>query len=117
MLRASRDASRDVSPEAYERALARVKAQRVWVTEERQRLQAEREAVQKREGVVLGLREARESLLALLERGTIEDWREVLNALGVKVSVGEDGVVQVSLAIPVAERSIVCSTPRSGSGT
>ena len=109
-------ASGDASSEAYERALARVRAQRLWITEERQRLQAELETVQKREGVVLGLRETREELLSYLERGTTQDWREIINALGVKVSVGEDGVVHVSVAIPVAESSIVYSTPSCDSG-
>lgn len=110
-------ASGDASAEAYERALTRVGAQRLWVTEERQRLKAQREAVQKREGVLLGLRETREKLLGYLERGNVGDWREIINALGVKVSVGEDGVVHVSLALPVAKRSIVCNTGSYGSGT
>ncbi|MFC1994854.1 hypothetical protein ACFLVK_00390 [Chloroflexota bacterium] len=106
-------ASGDASAEAYERALTLVKAQRTWVAGERQRLQDELVAVQRQEGVVLGLRGVRETLLAFLERGTVEDWREVFNALGVKVSVGEGGVVQVSLAIPVTQSPIVCTTPTS----
>lgn len=109
-------ASGDASPEAYERALTRVKAQLAWIAEERQRLQAEMETVQKHERVALGLREARKRLLTNLERGTTQDWREILNALGVRVSVGEDGVVHVGMAIPVAENSIVCNIPMSGNG-
>ncbi len=34
-----------------------------------------------------GLREVRERLLALLERGTVDDWREVLTALSVELRV------------------------------
>ena len=103
-------ASGDASPESYERALTLVKAQQRWVAEERQRLQDELAAAQRREGVVLGLRDVRETLMSHLERGTVKDWREVFNALGVKVSIGEDGVVYVSLAIPEAESSIVRNT-------
>ena len=110
-------ASGDASPEAYERALTRVKAQQSWIAEERQHLQAELETVRKRERVALGLREARERLLIHLERGSTQDWREVFNALGVKVSVGEDGVVQVGMAIPVEGNSIVCTTPSYDNGT
>ncbi|MCR4394644.1 MAG: hypothetical protein NUV31_09775, partial [Dehalococcoidales bacterium] len=40
-------ASGDASPEAYERALTRVKAQLSWIQEERKRLQAELETVQR----------------------------------------------------------------------
>ena len=108
-------ASGDASPEAYERALTRVKAQLQWIAEERKRLQAELETVQKHERVALGLREARKRLLSNLERGTTQDWREILNTLGVRVSVAEDGVVHVGMAIPVAENSIVCNIPSCGS--
>jgi hypothetical protein len=106
-------ASGDASPEAYERALTRVKAQLSWIAEERQRLQAELDTVQKHERVALGLREARKRLLTNLERGTTQDWREILNALGVTVSVSEDGMVHIGMAIPMAENSIVCNTPMS----
>jgi len=109
-------ASGDASPEAYERALTRVKAQLSWIAEERQRLQAELETVQKRERVALGLREARKRLLTNLERGTTQDWREILNGLGVRVSVSEDGVVHVGMAIPVEGNSIVCNSANCGSG-
>ena len=76
-------ASGDASPEAYERALTRVKAQLSWIAEERKRFQAELETVRKRERVALRLCEARKRLLTNLERGTTQDWREIFNALRV----------------------------------
>jgi hypothetical protein len=53
------------SPEAYERCLALVKAERIWISEERQRLQAQLDTVQQGEATLLGLAQMRE-----------RDWRQ-----------------------------------------
>jgi len=110
-------ATGDASPEAYDRALAQIKAQKAWIAEERERLQIELGAAQRHEGVIISLGEARERLCGLLERGSNEDWREVFTALAVKLQVGADGKVEISLAIPVAQLSIVSqgASPFGGS--
>jgi len=95
------------SPEAYDQALARMKAQKAWISEERERLCIELATAQRNEGVIISLGLARERLCALLERGMNDDWRQVFNALAVQMQVGTDGKVEVSLAIPVAQLSIV----------
>ena len=66
-------ATGDASPEAYDRALAQIKAQKAWIAEERERLQIELGAAQRHEGVIISLGEARERLCGLLERGSNED--------------------------------------------
>ena len=63
-------ATGDASPEAYDRALAQIKAQKAWIAEERECLQAELAAAQRHEGALISIGEAREHLCALLERGS-----------------------------------------------
>ena len=62
-------ATEDASPEAYDQALAQIKAQKTWIAEERERLQAELAAAQRHNGALISIGEARERLCALLERG------------------------------------------------
>jgi hypothetical protein len=100
-------ATGDASPEAYDRTLAQIKAQKAWIAEERERLQAEFAAVQRHKGALVSIEEARERLCASLERGSNNDWREVFTALAIKLQVGADGKVELSLAIPVADVCIV----------
>jgi site-specific DNA recombinase len=107
-------ASGDASPEAYDRALAMVKAQKAWIAEETERLRTELSAAQLHEGVVIGLGEARERLCHLLDRGSNEDWRQVFTALALEIRVGDDGKVEVSLAIPVTQLSIESAVPGHG---
>jgi len=102
----------DASPEAYDRALAQIKAQKAWIVEERERLQAELAAAQRHNGALISIGEARERLCALLERGSNDDWREVFNALAVQLQMGAGGQVELSLAIPIADVNIVSTSPR-----
>ncbi|MDP2948104.1 MAG: recombinase family protein [Chloroflexota bacterium] len=102
----------DASSEAYARAMARLKAERAWIVEERQRLQAQLVTARQGEALVLGLAQARERLAAKLQRASAEDWRMVFNALAVEVHVNEDGTTEVAIAIPMEEASeIVSHTP------
>ena len=105
-------ATGDASPEAYDRALAQIKAQKAWIFEERERLQAELAAARRHEGALISIGEAREHLCALLERGSNDDWREVFKALAVQLQVGSGGQVELSLAIPIADVNIVSTSPR-----
>ena len=52
----------------------------------------------------------------MLERGNNEDWREVFTALAVQIQVGSNGKVEISLAIPVAQLSIVSQGARPFGG-
>ncbi len=102
------------SPEAFERCLALVKAQRTWIAEERQRLLAQLETIRHGEATLLGLAQVRERLAAKLDSTANEDWRLVFNALAVELHVTEAGEIEVSLAIPVEKPSIVLTTPPPG---
>ncbi len=99
------------SPEAYERCLALVKAGRVWISEERQRLQAQLETVRRGEATLLGLAQVRERLAAKLDSAANEDWRLVFTALALELHVTERGDIEATLAIPVEQASIVLNTP------
>lgn len=99
------------SPEAYERCLALVKAERAWIAEERQRLQAQLGVIQQGEATLLGLAQMRERLVAKLGSAANEDWRLVFSALALEVHVAEQGAIEVGLAIPVEKSLIVLHTP------
>ncbi len=104
------------SPEAYERCLALVKAERAWVSEERQRLQPQLNTIQQGEATLLGLAQMREKLAAKLDSAANEDWRLVFSALAVELHVTERGNIEVGLAIPVEKSPIVLPTPPGSRG-
>jgi hypothetical protein len=60
--RALEKARGNVSQEACERALARVKAERTWIIEERQRLLAQVKTLEQGQAALLGLAQVRERL-------------------------------------------------------
>lgn len=99
------------SPESYERCLALVKAERTWITEERQRLQAQVSTITDGQEALLGLAQIRETLAAKLDSASNEDWRLIFAALDLQVHVTEQGVIEVALAIPAQSVSIVSTTP------
>jgi hypothetical protein len=101
----------NASPEAYEQCLALTRAERTWIAEERQRLEAQRDTMLRGEATLLGLAEMREKLLAKLDSAANEDWRQVFGALALEVRVTERGDVEAALAIPVEKPSIVLTTP------
>jgi len=98
------------SPEAYERCLALVKAERAWISEERQRLQAQLDTIQQGEAALLGLAQVRERLAAKPSSASNGDWRLVFNALGLEVHVTGSGDVEVRLAVPIVEKPAIVST-------
>jgi len=98
------------SPEAYERCLALVKAERAWITEERERLQAQINTIREGQSTLLGLAQVRERLAARLVNASNQDWRAVFNALALEVHVSEGGDVEVRLAVPIAEKPAIVST-------
>ncbi|MEK7777325.1 MAG: hypothetical protein AAB303_01700, partial [Chloroflexota bacterium] len=101
----------NVSQEAYERALARVKAERTWITEERQRLETQNKTLEQGQAALLGFAQVRERLAQKLATATIDDWRMILNALGAEVHVTDEGTLDVGLAIPLEATPIVSHTP------
>jgi len=104
-------ATGEASPEAYERCLALVKAERVWISEEHPRLQAQLETIRQGEATLLGLAQVRETLAAKLDSAANEDWRLVFTALALELHVSERGDIEATLAIPVEQASIVLSSP------
>ena len=99
------------SLESYERCLALVKAERTWITEERQRLQAQVSTITDGQEALLGLAQTRDRLAAKLDSASNEDWRLIFAALALQVHVTEQGIIEIALAIPVESASIVSTTP------
>ncbi|MBU2009145.1 MAG: recombinase family protein [Chloroflexi bacterium] len=106
----------NASPEAYERCLAMLKAERVWIAEERQRLQAQLDTARQGEATLFALAQVREKLATKLDSAANEDWRLIFSALALELHVTEQGNVEVALALPVEKPSIVSSAPLSASG-
>ncbi len=104
-------ARRNISAEAYGRALARVKAERTWINEERQRLQSQIETLEHGHAALLGLAQVRGQIAQKLDSANHDDWRMIFGALGVDIHVGEQGAIEVGLAIPMAPGRIVSHTP------
>ncbi len=104
-------AHKEGSPEAFEMAFSRLKAERAWVAEEQERLQAELAATHQKKGAILGLAEARERLCQFLKQGDNASWREVFTALGLEIRVELSGKVVLSLSLPMAQIDIVPQTP------
>ena len=108
-------AAGNASPEAFERCIAQLKAERTWIAEERQRLQGQLDTIQQGGAMLLGLAQVRERLAGRLDNADNEIWRMIFNALGLQVHVTEAGKVEVALAIPAKESPIVfTSSPVSG---
>jgi hypothetical protein len=99
------------SLEAYERCLALVKAERIWITEERERIQAQVLTITQGQETLLGLAQVREKVAAKLDSASNEDWRLIFAALALEVHVNEQGSVEVAMAIPTEDHSIVSTTP------
>ena len=98
------------SLESYERCLAAVKAERTWITEERQRLQAQVSTITDGQEALLGLAQIRERLATKLDSASNEDWRLIFTALAIEVHVSDQGIIEVALAIPGLSVSIVSTT-------
>lgn len=99
------------TPEAYERCLALVKAERTWIAEERQRLHDQVSTITEGREALLGLAQIRDRLAAKLDSASSEDWRLIFSALAFQVHVTEQGVIEVALAIPTQSVPIVSATP------
>ncbi|MFH1140560.1 MAG: recombinase family protein [Chloroflexota bacterium] len=101
----------DASPEAYDRAMASLRAEGAWIVEERQRLQVQLDTARNGEAALFGLAQARERLAAKLGSASNEDWRVVFNGTALEVHVTEQGETEVAMAIPMEETPIVSHTP------
>jgi len=91
----------DVEPEIYERVKARLRAERSWIAEERERLQAQ--------VALLGhQKEAQATLVELQARvkdrlGNADNglWREIFAALNLTVLVHENGELELAASVPL----------------
>jgi hypothetical protein len=99
-------AHKEGSPEAFEMAFSRLKAERAWVAEERDRLLTDLETTRQKQGAILGRTEARDRLCQFLKQGNNASWREVFTALGLEIRMDPAGKVELTLGIPIAQIAI-----------
>jgi hypothetical protein len=98
-----REAFMKLTPEAFEQQQALLKAKRVWLKQENERLQAKLNNLKKYNLEKDRVEQMQHCLQINLDRATNEDWRFILEALGVKVLAFGDGCWDIEVNVPVTE--------------
>jgi uncharacterized protein YecT (DUF1311 family) len=89
-----------VSDEAFERQLALIEAQRKWIAEQRERVSSELEQLKAKSISLVGLEQLRDRVEKRLTSKEFADRRFVIEALGTRVVVTEEGNIEVEFSIP-----------------
>jgi len=102
-----------VSDEAYEKQGNLLKAERQWVTEEKERVDEKLKRLNQESVSLVSLERLRGQVERKLASTEFADRRFILEALGTKVVVTTNGSVEVEFAIPTekGESAIALSTP------
>jgi len=100
-----REAFKRLTSEAFEQEQALLKAKRAWLKQENERLQAKLNNLKKYDLEKEKIKHMRECLQTNLDRATNEDWRFILEALGVKVLAFVDGCWDIEVNVPATEAS------------
>jgi len=99
------------SEESFTRAMAIVRTERRWITQERERLNKEMESLKQGEAAARGLLIMRERVAKKLNSDDNEVWRTIFNGLGMRIHITEKGDIEITVAIPVEEAAIVSKAP------
>ena len=89
-----------VSEVALDRNAALLRVERTHLTEELERQRETMSTLEQGQAAVASLKALREHMRDRLDSATPEDRRTVLEALETRVTVGADGVLEVSIGIP-----------------
>jgi len=89
-----------VSEVALDRNAALLRVERTHLTEELERQRETMSTLEQGQAAVASLKALREHMRDRLDSATPEDRRTVLEALETRVTVGVDGVLEVSIGIP-----------------
>lgn len=90
----------DFGDEIYQRQLALLKAERSWCQDEGERLERQLESMQQRALDVEKVRAMCSQFSSRLDNATEEDRRFILESLGTKVTVSEDGRIRLTFSLP-----------------
>ena len=104
-------AFRLLTPEAFHREQSLIKARRAWLSEEIERQEeklanAHKLALNKQAIEIL-----RDNLNFNLDNATDQDWRQIFEALGLKILAFGDGNYDIEVNIPVEDMQIETRTP------
>lgn len=100
-----------LTPEAFRQEQALIKAKRIWLQGENERLTTKLANLQKHNVQQDMVQKIRENLSANLDRATNEDWRFILESLGTKIIAYGDGTWDIEINIPVPAELIANKTP------
>lgn len=102
-----------VSDEAYEKQGILLKAERQWVTEEKERIHGKLERLNRESVSLVSLERLRGQVEKKLASTEFADRRFILEALGTKVIVATDGRIEIEFAIPTekSKDAIALSSP------
>ena len=99
-----------LSDEAFDRLMAQVRAQRVWCTEELERVGRDRAVLQAEVDAAMSLEALVKRVGGKLDQASWQEKRMVLEALNTQIRVKADGSVELHLHIPTTG-SIVSHSP------
>ncbi len=104
-----------VSDSALERNIALLKAQRAWVKEEQERIQAQLESLRRYKLTEDRLVEIRARIQTRLDSATPQDKRWVLECLNTRILAWPDHIItQIAVDVALEECTPVAPTPRGG---
>jgi hypothetical protein len=92
-----------LSPEAFEQEQILLKAKRVWLKQENEKLQVKLSNLKKYKVRIDMVEQMRENLQANLDQARNEDWRFILECLGTKIMAFGDGTWDIEINIPVTQ--------------
>ena len=106
-----KDRFKDISDEAFERALTRLHTERTHVIKRQQEMSQQLQGLQSRASSIVGLKQLRAKLEKKLDSQEFADRLQVLEALGTGVNVTEDGRLEIDFTLPgdIPQESIALS--------
>ena len=104
-------ALRLLTPEAFIAEQALIKARRTWLTEEVQRLEAKLANLHRLALNRQAIEVLRNNLKVNLDQATDQDWRQIFEALGLKILAFGDGNYDIEINVPTEDMQIETRTP------
>ncbi|MFC1957052.1 recombinase family protein [Chloroflexota bacterium] len=104
---------KEITEEAFRRALGRLQTERKFITERRQEITRQLANLKDTASSMVGLKQLQTKLEKKLSSTDFADRREILEALGTKVDVTTDGRLEVDFTIPreISKEAIALNSP------
>jgi hypothetical protein len=104
-----------LTPEAFEQEQALLKAKRIWLKEENERLKAKLANLRRCDISQEMVTRMQQNLQENLDRATNEDWRFILECLDTHILAHSDGTWDIEINIPAPDVLITNKTPSKNS--